>query len=358
MWVPQSIGGLKDGAARQKFSVLEASKVDAVPQSSSSIVLIGNSRPWFSARIAEARARHLRPIIIGGVPSQYGEDVSGVIYDVRTAIRNIIMYFHEYGRDRIALLNVNNGNSIDKIKAETFIEEGKRLGLGFTEADIYESKPDSVNPIEAFWANVSGYDGTICSNDACGALVIKAAGEYGIRIPEDLFVCGMGDFHICLYSNPTLTSVTRCYYEAGEIAFRIWKSFFSAGWGISSIVMTTTSRIMVRGSTAFLPVPDQRSQAEGMRPEEEVDIQKDYDLSVRRIRDIQSCLAGCDDIDLRIILGILRGESNEMIAERVSISQGTVVYRLRRMYRDARVETKDELAHLLRYMNIETLDSI
>ena len=354
MWVNQSIDGLTEAAMKQKFTVLEAQDVDSVPEASGSVILIGHSRPWFTSRIAEARFAHLRPIMIGGIPSEYGEDVSGVIYDVSTAISNAVMYFHDAGRDRMALLNICYGNGIDVKKVEAFIDAGNRLGLGFSDADIFESRPDSLNPIDNFWKNVDKYDGAICANDACGVLVINTARTMDIRVPEDLFVCGMGDFHICLYSAPTLSSITRCYYEAGSIAFGIWKRFFTAGWGISSFVITTQSRLIPRGSTAFHPVPEERVRLLGFADNDDAhDINLEYDMSIRRMRAIQNCLSSCDDIDLKIIFGVLRGESNEMISEKISVSSGTVAYRLRHIYKTARVETKAELERLFRSMSID-----
>ena len=352
MWVNQSIDGLAEAAMKQKFTVLEAMDVDAVPGASGSVILIGHSRPWFTSRIAEARSAHLRPIMIGGIPSEYGEDVSGVIYDVSTAISNAVMYFHDAGRDRIALLNICYGNSIDVKKLEAFIDAGNRLGLRFSDADIFESKPDSLNPIDNFWKNVDKYDGAICANDACGVLVLSTARSMGIKVPEDLFVCGMGDFHICQYSTPTLSSITRCYYEAGSLAFGIWKRFFTAGWGISSFVITTQSRMIPRGSTAFHPVPGEGISGFADSIDAH-DINLDYDLSIRRMRAIQNCLSSCDDIDLKIIFGVLRGESNETISEKISVSSGTVAYRLKHIYSVAHVETKSELERLFRSMSID-----
>jgi len=64
----------------------------------------------------------------------------------------------------------------------------------------------------------------ICSNDFSAAYIINYAKEHGIKVPEQLFVAGLGDIMLCRYTSPSLTSATRSYYEAGKQVFDIWRT--------------------------------------------------------------------------------------------------------------------------------------
>ena len=350
MWFSQASSGIEGIAMRRKYGVSRIHSVEEIPDTINAIILIGDSKPWFIKQLGKIRARKARPIIIGGIPWEYGDDVSGSIYSIKTAIEQAVLYFHKYGRDNLALIDINERNSIDVQKEEAFIEIGKKYNLPLSQADVYSTDLSSVRSFDSFWKNIAKYNGVICSNDASGILVLQHAKDCGISVPDDLFVCGIGDMSLCRYSSPSLTSITRSYYEAGIQAFHIWRTLQQDDTGLSSIVTINSVQLKPRGSTAFLSFDDDvvKAQSEYINT-----TMGDYDRRTHRIRDIQNCLSACDMIDLEIILGVLRKESNEYISEKISASPGTVVYRLRKLYKAAHVSSKAEFANLFKDINLE-----
>ena len=65
-------------------------------------------------------------------------------------------------------------------------------------------------------------------------------------------------------------------------------------------------------------------------------------------RCLENCLANCDEMDIRIIRGLLKGSSVEKIAEELFISVGTARYRLKKLYSAANVAGKQEFMELFR----------
>ena len=59
----------------------------------------------------------------------------------------------------------------------------------------------------------------LAANDTVGRSVLAAAKALGIRVPDDLAVCGVdNDVETCLHASPTLTSIEPDFYTGGFLA--------------------------------------------------------------------------------------------------------------------------------------------
>ena len=58
----------------------------------------------------------------------------------------------------------------------------------------------------------------LASDDLCAVGLIEKAMERGIRIPEDLSVCGFDDIEYATLVSPKLTTVAQDKYELGKLA--------------------------------------------------------------------------------------------------------------------------------------------
>lgn len=356
-WFSQTIQGLNDFASKHKTAVSQINRIDKITPASTAIVIIGTNRNWIQEQINQARSLGLRIILIGAVPNKYGEDISGTMYGGRSVMYEMVRYFKSHERHRLALLEINTNSSNDITKYETFLNAASNLDVDSTDEDVYFKGFDSKKPSELFLSRIREYDGVICSNDYVGAFVLSYANEHGIKVPQQLFVAGLGDIMLCRYTSPSLTSATRSYYETGEQAYSIW-STINQNPDVVSIVTTMKSVIRPRGSTAFLPVlveepvgkqPPVRTQSEEIKP-----------IVTKRINDvrsIQDCLSQCDSTDMKIIDGVINGDSIEKIAESINNALGTVNYRLKKLYKNAGVKNKNDFYTLFKqYISLEMLN--
>lgn len=354
-WFSQSIHGLEDLAQKHKTNAITIEDVSAVPEGTVSIVVVGTNRTWISETLVKVRKARLKPILIGAIPSRYGEDVSGTMYGGRTSIEDMVRYFHAHGRNRIALVDINMNSSNDVTKYETFLAISKQLDMNISFRDVYFRENQSSNSTEVFLKRIGEYDGVIGGNDYVAAYVLSYAREHGIAVPNKLFVAGLGDIMLCRYTSPSLTSATRSYYEAGQQVFHIWRTL-NQNPDVVSIVTTMQSIIKPRGSTGNLPMvyPNEA---------EEVKDYGEYSASTHvvqkgteTIKAIQDCLSQCDYLDMKIISGVMKGESNESLAENLSMALGTINYRLKKLYKNAGVSTKGEFAELFkRHISVDKL---
>jgi predicted transcriptional regulator len=352
IWHANSIEGLKRAAAKQKRTVCQILSVEELDGQDSPVamVLISTNNDWTSAAIESCRKRNIRPIVIGCMPGKFGEDVSGTMYSSKSSVQEMLQYYVSCGRKRVALMGINENSTNDATKREAFLTAARQLGLPATAKDIYCSNKGAVNTLEAFFDNIDQYDGVMCGNDYMAANVLAWCGDHGIKVPEQLYVSGLGDTLLCRYSNPTLTSATRSYIQTGEQAFNIWKQL-NGDPSIFAIVVVVQCEIKPRGSTAYSPLPGPNAMltaapAASAMPEGSVL------ASVNAARSLENCLANCDEMDIRIIHGLLQGSSVEKIAEDLFISVGTARYRLKKLYGVANVTNKMEFIELFkRYIN-------
>lgn len=355
VWFANSLKGLEETARSHKMSLAFIDDIREIPPGERAVVVVGSSKSWVRTVLDGARRNHLRPILIGAVPGSYGEDVSGTMYGSRSTIEELVRYFHHYNRRSIALVDINLNSSNDCAKYESFLNVIKTLDMQAGYNDVFFKDPDSHNPTALFLNHIRAYDGVICSNDYSAGFILTYCRENGIRVPEDLFVAGLGDMSICRYTQPSLTSATRSYYQAGVQVYHIFRTL-SQNPEVESIVTTMKSSIKPRGSTAYLPVP-RDLEKESLQKTEPNTLPKLIAVNgASRLRGLEACLNQCDGRDLKIIAGILSGTSNEALAEALNCSVGTVNYRLKNLYKTAGVSTKTELQELIRgNLNVEAL---
>ena len=213
IWHANSIEGLKRSAAKQKRTVCQISSVEELDDRDTplALVLISTNNDWTSRAIESCRQRNIRPILIGCMPSKFGEDVSGTMYSSKSSVQELLQYFVSCGRTHIALMGINENSTNDTTKRESFLSTARQLGLPITAKDIYCANKGATNTLEMFFDNISQYDGVLCSNDYVAAHVLSYCAEKGISVPERLYVSGLGDTLLCRYTKPTLTSATRSY---------------------------------------------------------------------------------------------------------------------------------------------------
>ena len=355
VWFANSLKGLEETAKSHKMSLAFINDIREIPAGERAVVVVGASKSWVRTVLDAARRSFLRPILIGAVPSSYGEDVSGTMYGSRSTIEELVRYFHHYNRRAIALVDINLNSSNDCAKYESFLNIMKTLDMQSGYNDVFFKDPDSHNPTALFLKRIREYDGVICSNDYSAGFILTYCRENGICVPEDLFVAGLGDMSICRYTRPSLTSATRSYYQAGVQVYHIFRTL-SQNPEVESIVTTMKSSIKPRGSTAYLPVP-KGLETEQLQEAEPNTLPKLIAVNgSSRLRGLEACLNQCDGRDLKIIAGILNGTSNEALAEALHCSVGTVNYRLKNLYKTAGVSTKNELQELIRRnLNVDAL---
>lgn len=347
VWFARIIDGLRNSCAKNRYGLHQlgaVNELDAIGDSPSAVLVICSQNNWTQHVIRELKARNIMTILLGTTPDRLDYKVSGVMIDRRIFIEITMDYLLSCGRDRMALVGVNRNAGNDNIKIDAFIASATAIGVSATQSDIYCIDTDIANSVAHFLDNAQRYNSVICSNDYVAALLLAQAKNRGVRIPEDLYVVGLGNTLIGRYTEPTLTtSAYSEFIEVGQQAVNLWR-IITDNPSVSNILITVGTEIIPRGSTAFseppgpltpLPISSIPQIRIGARSE--------------TLRNLENCLRGCDALDTQILRCLLRGQSNEQIETSLFLAHSSLYYRLKKLYQLANVSCRAELESLFQY---------
>ena len=337
---------LRKSCQKKRLSLVridELQKLDRLSEKPISVLVVCSQNNWTQHVVNELQRRHIMPILLGVVPSLFGESVSGIIMARRIFIEKVMDYFMDCGRKRMALVGVNRNASNDNVKVEAFLQNSIAMSLPATQEDVYYIDSDIVNCVDKC-LKAKKYDGVICSNDYVAATLLAQAASMGVNVPGDLYVIGLGDTMIGHYTQPTLTTTTYDeYFEMGRQAINIWH-IFSENPALNSIIISVNTEIIPRGSTAFAAP---RSKAPHLPASNPPSITIGNANQV--MRNLENCLRSCDSLDIQILHAILAGQGNEQIENSLYLAHSSLHYRLKRIYQLANVENRGELEKLFQY---------
>ena len=338
---------LRKSCQKKHLSLIRIDNVqmlDQLAEKPITVLVVCSQNNWAQHVVNELQRRHIMPVLLGVEPTLFGETVSGITIARRIFIEKVMDYFLNCGKKRMALVGVNRNASNDNVKVETFIQNSKDMHLPASLDDVYFTDSDIVNCVTKCLNQASRYDGIICSNDYIAANLLAQAHGRGIRVPEDLFVIGLGYTLIGQYTKPTLTTTTYDeFYEMGRQAINIWH-IFSSNPSLASIIISVNTEIIPRGSTAFIQPPKKEPL-----PADSTPPSLPIGSNSQIIRNLENCLRNCDDLDIQILHAILTGQSNEQIESSLFLAHSSLQYRLKRIYRLVNVEHRSELEKLFQY---------
>lgn len=225
------LDGIEQTANEAGYNILICQSSEQFDKEEKSIQMLLNSRvAGILVGISKEtmRLRHLQDVIDSGIPlvlydrpcpslqcdqvvsNDYMGAYNAVEYLIQTGCKRI-MYFsspmqlevahRRYQGWRDALLHYNLS-----------VDNGAILTCD-TRAQAIIETPNVIRKADR-------PDAIFCVNDDCAAGVLYAAQILGLRIPEDLSICGFSDAPLCRTSSPMLTTVEQHGREIGKRAMQ------------------------------------------------------------------------------------------------------------------------------------------
>lgn len=346
VWFEKGILGLQKSAAKKRVPLhfINPENLADCRGKTKSAIVVSSRSDWTLGVLSQLRDYGIKPILIGTVPEEFGETISAVIFNQNAFMETIIYYLYQCGRRKPALVGINSNSSNDTTKYNTFLSVTDSLKMEARKEDVFFIDDDIIGAIELFCENSRNYDCAICPNDYIAVCLLEAARRHQIKVPEKLYVVGMGNMLVSMCSTPPLTTFQHNYYEVGVQAINLWE-LLEHSPNLDAINILLHGKLVCRGSTAYQTPPPY----EGLRSSTAYD---HPELSIgkvnRTIRGLENCLLQCDKLDFGIIREIILGSSLEDAAEALFISQGTLRYRLKKMYQAAGVSSRQELERILK----------
>ncbi|MEG1516405.1 MAG: LacI family DNA-binding transcriptional regulator, partial [Clostridia bacterium] len=306
-------------------------------------LLAGYSSHWFSVSASALSIHGIQPILVSAY-TPMDERYSAVYFSMPSATRESLCYLRQAGRTRVALIGINPDSPADRRKEEVFQSESTLLDMAGC-VSIPCGGISMQTCVERFLCEVDQFDAVMGANDVVSICVIQALEREGYKVPEDLFVMGMGNSHIGRMLHEPLTTVDFDYELMGYSAVNLYYMMLSDASGMR-LQMALPFRIMVRATTANLRILPSEEPKEAQTHSGNPSYYSDPD--VRRLNNIEELLQRCDEWDIKVIEGILRSDTYEQIAFDTHFSERAIKYRVQKILHKANLTHRTQLCDTLR----------
>jgi len=173
--------------------------------------------------------RHFKELINNGIPLVMFDRVvdeincSKVIADDKGGALLATNQLIKNGCTRVALITTPDYVTVGHARKEGYIKALQENGLMVKEELIV--KIDDKRPVEeqlhSLFSNGNPPDGVFAVNEIYAATVMKAALNFGYRVPHDIEVIGFTDGLISEFTTPTLTTVAQHGRTMGHKALEL-----------------------------------------------------------------------------------------------------------------------------------------
>ncbi len=203
---------------------------------------------------AELNRRGIKSITIGGDGSIYPL----VRADDQMGIKMLMNHLFELGHRRIGLLNVSFVNFSAMRRFDTYCQLMASQNLNIYPTWIHNlsfSNFHIVDQQEDVFRKMFGTSqpptAVITSGIELSMYMLQMLHRFGVRVPEDVSVCGYDDFSSLEYTVPPLTAIRQPWEEIGRTAVRNLVALIS-GQSVQHSILPV--EMVVRASTARVSV--------------------------------------------------------------------------------------------------------
>jgi LacI family transcriptional regulator len=154
-------------------------------------------------------------------PDDTSHDSPAVLMDDRAAARQMTEYLLDLGHERVGFIAGHPDHHSSLLRIEGFREAHAARGRKVNEAYFEQGYNDVQSGTEAgrrLLARADRPTAVFASNDDMAAGLIIAAHESGIKVPDELSVCGFDDTQLARTIWPALTTIHQPTYDMAYAA--------------------------------------------------------------------------------------------------------------------------------------------
>ena len=213
--------------------------------------------PNSQARIAEKAiselVEHFIPVVFVDRPVD-SLPVFHVKADLKNSTKLLTEYLIELGHRRIAYVGldrVDGGQPEERLQG--FEEAAENNGIDLPKNHVvysFDSYEGGMSAGEKIAAMEERYTALVCMNDEIALGAMNALMQQGIKVPDEVSVCGTDNLKISGFSNPPLTTVNIDKKEMGKTAAKVLIDLI-AGEGLAkeNRVVEIPTELIIRDST-------------------------------------------------------------------------------------------------------------
>ena len=167
---------------------------------------------------------HLPTVAVSG--HKTGPLVTNVTLDHALSAQLAMRHLYDLGHRRIAFMKGQDFSVDAKYRWSAILEAAKQYGIKVLPELTIELHANSwspelgYEPVKLFAAKKRDFTAIFCFNDTAAIGAMRALGEAGLQIPEDVSVIGFDDIMSAAFQRPSLTTVRQPLRAMGTIAAR------------------------------------------------------------------------------------------------------------------------------------------
>ncbi len=146
-------------------------------------------------------------------------NVSYVAWDVVPAVRVLLGYLLAIGKKKIGIIGAYPSWS-SNLRYSTYLQVMQEAGHKVDPRCVYlKGKEEEIDNalMQMLRLGTSGPDSLFVMNDYMAMRVVVTLENLGVRVPDDIAVVGMGDFHEVARMGARLTTVSQPVEEIGRV---------------------------------------------------------------------------------------------------------------------------------------------
>lgn len=345
-WCEKCLAGITSEAKRKRVSLADVSVQRFADISGladrSIVILLGTHLPWLTQCLAECLPQKAHCILIsfpllGNLPN-----ISHISMDYADATRALTAHLRALSKTRIALFGLNPASVPDKMKLDGFLATQKAHGAQSPEKDVFYNTGSIGDACRTFLEKAPEYDAAICVNDILALALVRRLKDTCIRIPRDLHLATFGTSPLSYAQLNGLNVMTAQmdFEEVGRQAIHVSR-LLSDHPSLSSLSAFLSCKIYTGAeSDAGEPPDPPQGQAFSRLQMPQVDFYGD--MEANNILRMEKFLSECDEIDISLIRCLMQNMTYGDIAETLFISEGTVNYRLKKLFAITHTGSREE----------------
>lgn len=316
---------------------------DVLCQNSRFIVVIGVDQGWIDDVLFHLSPYHLHITLIDGIIYKGRDNYSHVYYDQGITIQYSIELLRKHSRYQTALFGVQDMDTSDESKAIAFSHYA-------SPNDIYYIKDGIEYCFRRFLSHIDHYDSVICTNDIVAVYFLSRCREFGISIPEQLYLIGNCNLWISSHVTPKLTTVNYRSDAIIKIVLQLYRNFQEFS-NLNTMSASLKPILIERESTEYKNSVvnantinlNQYKYSDILFPITKHAI----DPEIQKIRTLDMFLSSCSSETLNIIQCLTDDLPYQTISDKMFLSIDTTKYHIKKIYRHLNIHSRQELQMLM-----------
>lgn len=302
------------------------------------VLVVGNGNDWLTNTLNKLLDFNLHPIVTNASTiSSYKYKCSSVVFEIENMINHCIKLLKSAGKERTVFLGANPNSLSDKVKCSVFGKSGETVWAS--------EKIESC--VEQFVSSLasSAYDSVICANDTVAICLMHKLSSTSYKVPDDIYIIGMGNSFIGAAMDIPLTSVRFDYFKMGVTAARLYLSLLKSE-GDYHAGISLPCKLIIRQSA---PIFDKENHSQRRKNPKKIENLYFSGDNIQNIIRVEAMLQASNDTDREILYSIARGESYDVISKKIFLCDRAIRYRISKLISKYGFENKKELEKALRY---------